>query len=426
MLTHLRFRWVFCQLETLRHCLPQNVPHVLSQLPATLDETYARVLKEIGKTNEFYARRLLQCLTVAMRPLRVWELAEILALDFGAEEGIPELKENWRWEDQQAAVLSTCSSLIIVVDDRFGRPVVQFSHFSVKEYLTSDRLAISNADISCFHILPEPAHTVIIRACLGILLRSEDCFGDAKVECLSPLVTYAAQHWADHARFEKVWTRVEDGIRRLFDPSKSHLDTWLKSSSIQHSRFFAGYNLEKHRGSPLYYASLCGFRHLAANLIAENPQHVTGPFGRNPTPLVAALHGGHLDIAELLYKAGADLNIRNDKNMTLLHAVSEGGSVEVAEWLFDRYVPVNSQQDNHGTLIHLAEAKRFQGNVISVDEVDDNGNTPLHLASQDGQSEIVRELLMRGADVTARNLSHRTPLHLVFNLQVSENCFTLD
>ena len=158
------------------------MPHILSQLPATLDETYARVLKEIGKTNEFYANRLLQCLAVEMRPLRVWELSEILALDFGAEEGIPELKENWRWEDQQAAVLSTCSSLIVVNNDRFGRPVVQFSHFSVKEFLTSDRLATSNTDISCFHILPEPAHTVIVRACLGILLRSEDGFGDAKAE----------------------------------------------------------------------------------------------------------------------------------------------------------------------------------------------------------------------------------------------------
>ena len=104
------------------------------------------------------------------------------ALDFGAEEGIPELKENWRWEDQQAAVLCTCSSLIVVNNDRFGRPVVQFSHFSVKEFLTSDRLATSNTDISCFHILPEPAHTVIVRACLGILLRSEDGFGDAKAE----------------------------------------------------------------------------------------------------------------------------------------------------------------------------------------------------------------------------------------------------
>ncbi|KAI9434800.1 hypothetical protein H4582DRAFT_1855632, partial [Lactarius indigo] len=160
------FRWVFCQLETLQHCLPQNVPYILRQLPATLDETYARVLKEIGTTNQLYAHRMLQCLTVAKRPLGVEELAEILALDFSGGE-IPELKENWRWKDQQDAVLSTCSSLISVVSDPFGPGhVVQFSHFSVQEFLTSDRLATSSAGISCFHVLPEPAHTVIVKACL--------------------------------------------------------------------------------------------------------------------------------------------------------------------------------------------------------------------------------------------------------------------
>ncbi|KAN0136449.1 hypothetical protein V8E53_005817, partial [Lactarius tabidus] len=33
------FRWVFCQLEMLQNCLPQNVRHVLQELPASLDET---------------------------------------------------------------------------------------------------------------------------------------------------------------------------------------------------------------------------------------------------------------------------------------------------------------------------------------------------------------------------------------------------
>ncbi|KAH9169628.1 hypothetical protein EDB89DRAFT_1908398 [Lactarius sanguifluus] len=196
------FRWVFCQLETLRRCLPQNIPHILRQLPVTLDETYARVLKEIGKTNQIYAHRLLQCLTVARRPLGVDELAEILALDFEAREGTPELKENWRWKDEQEAVLSTCSSLIAIVDD-----VVQFSHFSVKEFLTSDRLATSSADISCFHILPEPAHTVTAKACLGILLRSQNGVDDPDTGGGSPLTEYAVEHWVDHARFEKPGSR---------------------------------------------------------------------------------------------------------------------------------------------------------------------------------------------------------------------------
>jgi phosphate uptake regulator len=60
------------------------VARILEELPETLDETYERVLREINKANREHARRLLQCLTVALRPLRVEELAEVLAIDFDA------------------------------------------------------------------------------------------------------------------------------------------------------------------------------------------------------------------------------------------------------------------------------------------------------------------------------------------------------
>jgi hypothetical protein len=43
---------------------------MLKELPETLDETYERVLKEINKANWDHAHRLLQCLTIAVRPLR--------------------------------------------------------------------------------------------------------------------------------------------------------------------------------------------------------------------------------------------------------------------------------------------------------------------------------------------------------------------
>jgi hypothetical protein len=83
--TRNRFRWVFCQLEVLRHCFPSSVRRILEELPESLDETYERILREITKPNQGHARRLLQCLVTAVRPLRVEELAEILAFDFNAE-----------------------------------------------------------------------------------------------------------------------------------------------------------------------------------------------------------------------------------------------------------------------------------------------------------------------------------------------------
>jgi len=143
------------------------VRSILAELPETLDETYERILHQIPKSNRVYAHRLLQCLTTAVRPLRVKELAEVLAMKF-AETGVPILDEDLRWEDQEQAVLSACSSLVAIVDDRDSR-VVQFSHFSVKEFLTSDRLATSRVDPSRYHhISLEAAHSIMAQACLCV------------------------------------------------------------------------------------------------------------------------------------------------------------------------------------------------------------------------------------------------------------------
>jgi hypothetical protein len=218
-----RFRWVFCQLETLQHCFPPNLRQFLDELPETLDETYEWILKGINKAQKSNARRLLQCLTVAARPLHVEELAELLAFDFQASSlgGIPKLREDWRWDNQEEAVLSTCSSLITVVPSGNSR-VVQFSHFSVKEYLTSPRLARSLlGDVSRFYVDLGPAHTIMAQACLVTLLQLDKHVGNSDHNG-SPLAKYAAQHWADHAQFENVTSRVRGAMEDLLT-APSHI-----------------------------------------------------------------------------------------------------------------------------------------------------------------------------------------------------------
>ncbi|KAH9178025.1 hypothetical protein EDB89DRAFT_1299066 [Lactarius sanguifluus] len=201
------FRWVFCQLEILRHCFPASVLNILEQLPESLDETYERILREISRANRDHAYRLLQCLTVAVRPLRVEELAEVLAVDFNARGG-PKLNADWRWEDDEEAVLSACSSLVAVVMDR-GSRVVQFSHFSVKEFLTSNRLASSLGEESQFHIRLESAHTILAQASLGVLLRLDERI-DRDSILGYPLAQYAAEHWPEHVKFKNVLSEAQN------------------------------------------------------------------------------------------------------------------------------------------------------------------------------------------------------------------------
>jgi len=76
---------------------------------------------------------------VASRPLLVEELAEILAFDFKSGT-IPKFHKDWHLKNPVKAILSACSMLLSIVDvETYSETyrVVQFAHFTVKEFLTS-------------------------------------------------------------------------------------------------------------------------------------------------------------------------------------------------------------------------------------------------------------------------------------------------
>ena len=86
---------------------------------------------------------------------------------------LPQYRVCWQPEDPSEVVLSACWSLVAVVNVK-GSHIVQISHFSVKEFLTSDRLVEAAGDFSHYHIVPLSAHTTVAQASLSILLHLGD------------------------------------------------------------------------------------------------------------------------------------------------------------------------------------------------------------------------------------------------------------
>jgi ankyrin repeat protein len=355
-----RFRWVFCQLEVLRDCLPPSVRRFLEELPESLDETYERVLREIKKPNRDHARRLLQCLVVAIRPLRVEELAEVLTVDFDDGEGTPKLNPSWRWEDQERALLTSCSALIAIVDTGDSR-VVQFSHFSVKEYLTSERLATSSQDVTRYHVILKPAHTILAQTCVSVLLQLDGRDEQDDVGKNTPLARYAAEYWVRHAQFEDVVSHIK-GTENLFDLDKPYFAAWRRLHDIDtepsHPSVFFQFTFTRSfkpgASTPLYYAALCGFAKLVEQLIVKYPQHLNAIGGFYMTPAVAALAGRHFQVAQVLHHNKSSVEPRGLFENTPLHSAALYGDLEMVQVLLGYGVDVNVQSEDGITPLTFA------------------------------------------------------------------------
>ena len=437
--------------------IPARIRRALAELPETLDETYQRVLREIKTAEWELAHRLFQFVAVASRPLRVEELAVLLALDIEAGP-IPKSHADPRLEDPVDAVLSTCSSLLAIVDggENFGK-VVQFSHPSVKEFLTSTRLAkASDIILHRYHISMTSAHTLAAQACLGILLQlDKDVVTRDSLKEL-PLAEYATEYWADHALLEYVSRNVEDGMKQLFDPSKSHFAVCIWTRDPAANRWERKPRAERPLPiprTPLHYAAHWGLLSIVEFLVIEHAQDVHSQGFTDPdkaTPLHLASEKGHVEVARFLLEHGAGVTARNKFGDTPLHlakqvevadllikhgagvtAQDEGGFtplhqaslVEVAGILIEHSADVTAQTEFKSTPLHQASCTgkvELAGILIErgadVTAKDDFWNTPLHLASQSGQLEVVGMLIERGADVTAQDKDGATPLHLASQL----------
>jgi ankyrin repeat protein len=345
----------------------------------------------VDKEKRKHAIRLLQCLAFSRRPLRINELAEVLATRFDAGQ-IPRLHKDERSRKADEDVLLAGSTLITTIkpgvhdDDISDTRVVQFSHYSVVEFLTSERLADSkNEVLSQYYISPESAHTTLAQTCIGTLLQLDNRVEDVTHDF--PLAEYAAQNWFHHAQYNDVAPRIQDGMNCLFDPNEKHFTVWVSVHNLDHvpssSRLSKPSNPPE--PSPLYYATLCEIRSVVEYLVITCRQDPNKCHGGRGTPLQAAAVLGHIAIIQFLLEHDADVNVRDKYNSTLLHGASASGNFDVMQLLLSRDADVNV--------------------------FDHRGDSPLHKASRYHRFDAVRLLVKRGADVNVRDKSNSTPLH---------------
>jgi hypothetical protein len=210
-------------LETLKRCRKKKaLLEALESLPKTLDDTYERILTNIDKDYQEEARRALMWLAFSQRPLRIEEVAEAAVVDperdspFDPEERLHDscndiveilgslVTVSWKSVSGDASSDTWVIAGDATSDNRNGDwpgEEIRLAHFSVKEYLLSDRVEKSSA--SGFKATSVEADYFISASCLLYILHYDESDSKATspddLECF-PLLQYACKFWYAHAK----------------------------------------------------------------------------------------------------------------------------------------------------------------------------------------------------------------------------------
>jgi ankyrin repeat protein len=143
------------------------------------------------------------------------------------------------------------------------------------------------------------------------------------------------------------------------------------------------------------------------------------------TPLYVAVERQQLPAADFLITNKAEINVRVSNGMTPLTTAIRQGEIEMAKLLLEHHADANMETEppnGPSTPLHLA----IEGNQAQIvqqlvqllldhgakpNEMDSGGEPILVYATKQGNVDVIRSLIQHGADVNAADKGGLAPLH---------------
>ncbi|KAF4900638.1 Ankyrin-1 [Colletotrichum fructicola] len=330
----------------------------------------------------------------------VEELADALAVNLSES---PKFDPAFRMP-RPTEICLYCPSMLLL-----ARTQVRLAHFSVKEYLTSDRL---HAELRPL-IEPSISRASLADICVAYLSEIKDAMTKHQIEEAFPFASYSAQSWLDHAAASRSLGHGAENGGLILD--------FLSSDNVAYENWFvmfdpeASFKITK-PASGLYYACLYGLVSEVKSLLSQHVA-VNEQGGRQGYPIVVASDKGHIKIVDLLIANGADVNLKDPFDLTALHVAASGGYVEIVQLLLDANAEVNAMTAEYETSLgwacsngHLKVVRLLLDWGAVMKPPGGMSVNVLQLACSYGHVEIVRLLLNKGADVNGLGEHSESPL----------------
>ncbi|KAL9035416.1 MAG: hypothetical protein Q9214_006591, partial [Letrouitia sp. 1 TL-2023] len=354
------FRWAACQLIALHVCPnPPTLREALCSLPKTLDDTYSRILCNIPDEYSDYAISILRWLAYATRPMYLEELGELIAVNL---LGDPWFDPETRFPDPRD-LLDIFPGLLQIEENKSKDLRIRLAHFSVKEYLVSERIKTQKAHK--FWLPKVESHELIAATCLAYILHIESK-GPTMFRGLvmvinpfekCPLADYAYKDWTTHAEIAGSHLGILKDLSLEF-LGRGHLPTaWFRN--------FHGGPLLDTRGEesecipPLFIAASTGVPGIVQILLESG--HEVNERCDLGTALQTAATQGHDSVLRLLLENGADPNLLGRDSYSPLQAAARYGTVESVKALIDSGADMHNECGNLGSSLIAACVSSHRG-----------------------------------------------------------------
>jgi ankyrin repeat protein len=366
---------VYCQLDTLKKCINRaSVRKTLESLPKTLDQTYERIILSIQEEYRQQAIIALHWLSYTRRPLKLFELAEVVAVDTSEDDYYPFNPQGRLFRPD--LILEICSSLVSASGTEQSADV-RLAHFSVQEYLLSDRIQKSPA--AAFSVTLARGNAIMASFCVSYMLGmrhdrelrqeqppldeyaggAEQEPPDYSTEALmqdDPLVRYVVEYWYQHANsITQHRPELSTMILQLLSHNAegfSMVDWWNLAATFRIGLWYELSDIHLLGGS-IGVAAYLGLVP-EVKLLLELDLGANSRLERMGIALQAAAYGGHLDIVELILHKGADPNSTGGLFGTSLQAAAHKGSKAIARILLENGAKLNVEGGKHGTALQAA------------------------------------------------------------------------
>ena len=142
-------------------------------------------------------------------------------------------------------------------------------------------------------------------------------------------------------------------------------------------------------------------------LILENVEEKNPKDSNSVTPLHLAAQMGHFEMCKLIIENVLERNPKNSNGNTPLHYAAQGGHLEVCQLIMKNLKKRPKVQRPTAKVLghfsHSVLAKGPRSNLTKLQERDPNprnfeGNTPLHLALQNGDFDLCKLILKNAYD----------------------------